>query len=37
MGEPNGADIEAHFDWNDFAAQEKLDGTLICLYHWRGA
>ena len=37
VGEPNGADIEAGFDWNDFAAQEKLDGTLICLYHWRGA
>ena len=37
MGEPNGADIEAGFDWTDFAAQEKLDGTLICLYHWRGA
>ena len=37
QGEPNGADIEAAFDWNDFAALEKLDGTLICLYHWRGA
>ena len=37
QGEPNGADIEAGFDWHDFAALEKLDGTLICLYHWRGA
>ena len=37
QGEPNGADIEAGFDWHDFAALEKLDGTLICLYYWRGA
>ncbi len=37
QGEPNGADIEAKFDWSAFAAQEKRDGTLICLYHWRGA
>lgn len=29
-------DEELRFDWGDFVADEKVDGSLMVLYHWNG-